>query len=306
MGQPIISGGRKTLLEDHVPDDAGDLKRLILEIASLAVRIRSGFIENQGVAGTQNMYGETQVEMDKWADEVLVDGLSRLPYVASVGSEERDSIIEINENGEFSVVFDPLDGSSLMGVNLTVGTIVGIFRSKTPFHKGKQLAGALYVLYGPLTTLVYSIGQGVHEFAFDKKGNPILQKEDLKIGDKKIFAPGGLRKEYSKPHFRFISELERRGYKLRFAGAFVADVHQILHKGGVFTYPATSSSPQGKLRLLFEAIPMGYLVKQAGGSISDGRGDILEILPEKIDQRVPVYVGGNREIEIVQKEFMEE
>ncbi|MFO8051497.1 MAG: class 1 fructose-bisphosphatase [Thermoplasmatota archaeon] len=290
-------------MEEHVPDDSGNLKGLILKIASLSKRIRSGFLENQGIAGTKNIYGETQVEMDKWADEILVEGLSKLPYVASVASEERDDVIPVNEDGEFSVVFDPLDGSSLMGVNLTVGTIVGIFRSGNPFEKGSELAGAMYVLYGPLTTLVYTIGNGLHEFVINKDNDLVLQKEDLRIGDKKIYAPGGLRKEYTDPHRRFVESLESEGYKLRFAGAFVADVHQILHKGGVFTYPALLGKPEGKLRLLFEAIPMGFIVAQGGGAISDGVRDILQVRPKKIDQRVPVYIGGKKEINMVQKEF---
>jgi fructose-1,6-bisphosphatase I len=305
--QPLPgTGGRITFLEEHLPQDAGNLRDLILEIAELSKDIRAGFISNQGVAGTQNMYGEVQVEMDKWADEVLVEGLSKLPYVASVASEERDDIIEIESQGEFSVVFDPLDGSSLMGIDLTVGTIVGIFRSKTPLRPGKEMVGALYILYGPLTVLVYSIGNGIHEFVLNEQGDFILQGEDLRIGSKKIYSPGGLRKEYTPPHLRFIERLEEDGYKLRFAGAFVADVHQILHKGGVFTYPATINKMEGKLRLLFEAFPMGYLVYHAGGAISNGKGDILEIIPGKIDQRVPIYIGGKKEIRMIEEESEKE
>jgi fructose-1,6-bisphosphatase I len=291
-----------TFLEDHIPQDAGNLRDLILEIANLSKDIRAGFITNQGVAGTQNMYGEVQVEMDKWADDVLVDGLSKLPYVASVASEERDDVIEMEPEGEFSVVFDPLDGSSLMGINLTVGTIVGIYSSRSPLRPGREMVCSLYILYGPLTVLVYTIGKGVHEFVLNEQDEYQLQEEDLRIGSKKIYSPGGLRKEYIPPHRRFIERLEGEGYKLRFAGAFVADVHQILHKGGVFTYPATINNETGKLRLLFEAFPMGYLVDQAGGAISDGKSDILEIIPEKIDQRIPIYIGGKKEIRMIQEE----
>jgi fructose-1,6-bisphosphatase I len=290
------------ILEEHIPRGSGDLGDLIQEIARLSRVIASGFISRQGVADTQNIYGETQVEMDKWADKVLVDGLSELPYVASVASEERDDVIGVNEGGEFSVVFDPLDGSSLMGVDLTVGTIVGIFGSKDPFRPGRELKGAMYILYGPLTVLVYTIGKGVHEFVLDGNGDFMLQQEDLRIGNKKIYSPGGLRKEYLPAHRRFIERLEEESYKLRFAGAFVADVHQIIHKGGVFTYPATLKNPNGKLRLLFEAIPMGFITSQAGGGISDGKRDILSILPERVDQRVPIYIGGKKEIQFIEEE----
>lgn len=299
---PPGKGGKITLLEEHIPQEDGNLRALILQIADLSKDIRSGFITNQGVAGTQNMYGEIQVEMDKWADEVLVEGLSKLPFVASVASEERDDIINTDPEGEFSIVFDPLDGSSLMGINLTVGTIVGIYSAKSPLKPGREMVGALYILYGPLTVLVYSIGNGVHEFVLNEHDEYTLQEEDLRIGSKKIYSPGGLRKEYIPPHRRFIERLEDEGYKLRFAGAFVADVHQILHKGGVFTYPATINNDEGKLRLLFEAFPMGYLVDQAGGAISNGIGDILEMIPQRIDQRVPIYIGGRKEIQMIQEE----
>lgn len=296
----------RTLLEEHIPEEAGSLRDLILTLADLSKDIRSGFITNQGVTDTQNMYGETQVEMDKWADEVLVEGLSKLSSVASVASEERDDIIEMEPEGEFSVVFDPLDGSSLMGIDLTVGTIVGIHSSKTPLRPGKEMAGALYVLYGPLTVLVYTIGKGVHEFVLNEDNEYLLQQEDLRIGDKKIYSPGALRKDYIPPHRRFIERLEEEGYKLRFAGAFVADVHQIIHRGGVFTYPATIGKDHGKLRLLFEAFPMGYIMEQAGGAISNGNGNILEMMPVSIDQRVPVYVGGKKEILMIQEENQKE
>ncbi|MGA1873813.1 MAG: class 1 fructose-bisphosphatase [Thermoplasmatota archaeon] len=274
----------------------------MIGLSDLSKEIGSGFITNQGVADTKNIYGETQVEMDKWADEVLVEGLSGLPMVASISSEERDDIIETDPDGEFSVVFDPLDGSSLMGVDLTVGTIIGIFRSPTPLRPGKELAAAMYILYGPLTVLVYTMGNGVHEFVLNADGDYILQRENLRIGDKKIYSPGGLRKEYIPPHRRFIERLEEESYKLRFAGAFVADVHQIIHKGGVFTYPATAKNKRGKLRLLFEAIPMGFVVSKAGGAITDGMVDILDILPERIDQRVPVYIGGRKEVRMIMEE----
>lgn len=294
------------LLIEHIPQEDRNLKELILRISELCMDIQKGFISNQGVSDTKNMYGETQVEMDKWADQVLVDGLRDLPMVASISSEERDDVIKCNDEGVFSVCFDPLDGSSLMGVNLTVGTIVGIHRSRDPFVRGRDLAGAMYILYGPLTTLTYSVGEGVHEFALNSQGEYILQEENLEIGNTKIFSPGGLRKKYLPFHLRFIEALEEEGYKIRFAGAFVADVHQIIHKGGVFTYPATVGKEDGKLRLLFEANPMGFIITQAGGAISNGDGNILDMTPERLDQRVPIYIGGKKEINMIEKEKRKE
>lgn len=244
--------------------------------------------------------------MDKWADEVIVEALSKLPYMASVASEERPDIVKLNDQGRFSVVMDPLDGSSLMGINLTVGTIIGIFDSPDPLLPGAEMAAALYILYGPLTTITYTVGSGVHEFALTEGGRFLLQHEDLKIGGSKIYSPGALRKEWLPPHVRFIERLEADGYKLRFCGSFVADVHQILHKGGVFTYPAFRGKENGKLRILFEANPMGFIISNAGGAISNGKEDILKMKPEALDQRVPIYIGGKNEIEIIEDEWSKE
>ncbi|MGA1822215.1 MAG: class 1 fructose-bisphosphatase [Thermoplasmatota archaeon] len=275
----------------------------MLAIAAEAGTIRKGFLTKQGLSNTVNIYGETQVKMDKWADEVIVNALSQLPSVTAVASEERPEIVGLSDSGRFSVVMDPLDGSSLMGINLTVGTIVGIFDSPDPLIPGSGMAAALYILYGPLTTLTYSVGKGVHEFAMTEEGRFLLQHEDLTIGESKIYSPGALRKDWLPPHRRFIDRLEADGYKLRFCGSFVADVHQILHKGGVFTYPAFAGKENGKLRLLFEANPMGFIVANAGGAISNGRENILDIRPESLDQRVPIYVGGKKEIRIIEDEW---
>lgn len=241
--------------------------------------------------------------MDKWADETLIDAVSELPFVASVSSEERDDIIMLNEDGTYSVTFDPLDGSSLMGVDLTVGTIVGIHNGTTPLGPARELAGAMYILYGPLTVLVYSVGSGVHEFVLDDDNEFILQEEGLMFGKDKIYAPGALRSKWTAPHRRFVERLESLDYKLRFCGSMVADVHQVVHKGGIFMYPGTIEKPGGKLRLLFEAGPMGFLAEKAGGGASDGRMSILDIGPSSLDQRVPVYIGGPSEMHILEEEM---
>jgi fructose-1,6-bisphosphatase I len=294
------------LLEEHLGRIDPDIGKIILSIAKGAVIVKGGFLRAGTSAGTQNASGETQLEMDKWADEVFFDGLKATGIVASAASEERDEAEMLSPSGRFSVTLDPLDGSSLMGIDLTVGTIVGIYRSNTPLRPGKEMVAAAYVLYGPLTVLVYTAGAGVHEFALMDDGHFLLQNENLTIGKERIYSPGALRKEYLPYHLRFIERLEAEGYKLRFCGSFVADVHQILHKGGVFTYPAFQGKPQGKLRLLFEANPMGFIVRSAGGRISDGARDILSIVPEKLHQRVPIYVGGAKEISIIEEEYMKE
>jgi fructose-1,6-bisphosphatase I len=165
---------------------------------------------------------------------------------------------------------------------------------------GKEMLGAMYILYGPLTVLVYSLGDGVHEFVLNEEEDYVLQEEDIWIPEGKIYSPGALRKDWLPYQERWIELLEEDGYKLRYSGSFVADVHQILRKGGVFSYPAYRGSPSGKLRLLYECRPMGYIVTQAGGAVSNGDTDILSIEPDNIHQRTPVYIGGKKEINLIE------
>jgi fructose-1,6-bisphosphatase I len=258
-----VDGRLRMNLETHLAGHDEDVKQVILRISEVTRTIRKGFATRRGASDSSNVYGEQQVAMDVWAD-------------------------------------DPLDGSSLIGVNLAVGTIVGIYRG-SPISPGNGMLGAMYVLYGPLTTLTYCLREGVHEFALDDGEVFVLQEEGVTIPKGKIYAPGALRRDYLPAHRGFIEKLEEEGYKLRYSGSFVADVHQILHKGGVFTYPPFIGNENGKLRLLFEATPMGFIVTQAGGAASDGRRDLLSIEPEAVSQRVPVYIGGKREIELIRK-----
>ncbi len=287
-------------LNEHMENLDPGMKSIILEVAETSKYIRTKFQEKRGKAGSKNVYGEQQMKMDKWADQVLIENLSKLGAVASISSEEQEELLKCNPEGEYTVVMDPLDGSSLIDIDLTVGTIVGIHKGKDPFRKGKDLAGAVYVLYGPLTILTYTAGDGVHTFVLDKTEEYLLDEENLKIPDGKIYAPGGKRQDWIDRHMEYIKRLESSGYKLRYSGCFVADVHQILHKGGVFTYPALKEKPKGKLRFVVEAVPMGYIVKQAGGRISDGHIDILDIVPDDLDKRVPIYVGGQKEIDLIE------
>jgi len=288
-------------LESHLAGHDEDVKRVILRISDVARTIRRGFATRQGASGSSNVYGEQQVAMDVWADELLISDLRESGLVRFLASEEQPDLLTFPGSASgLGVTIDPLDGSSLIGVNLAVGTIVGIYRG-SPMCPGNEMLGAMYVLYGPLTTLTYSLREGVHEFALDDGGVFVLQEEDVTIPEGKIYAPGALRRDYLPAHRGFIEKLEEEGYKLRYSGSFVADVHQILHKGGVFTYPPFAGNERGKLRLLFEAIPMGFIVSQAGGAASDGRRDLLSIEPGAVSQRVPVYIGGKREIELITK-----
>ncbi len=276
------------------------LSELILFFGGQGRTIKNGFLQGQNKAGTKNIYGEEQMALDKWADEVLINGLKSSRLVRYIATEEQPDIIEVDKpKNEFGVVIDPLDGSSLIDVNLAVGTIVGIYPGNV-LEKGENMLAAMYILYGPLTTLTLTTGNGVHDFVMDEKGAFILTQRDVKIPDGKLYAPGALRKDYLPEHAKFIESLEAEGYKLRFSGSFVADMHQILHKGGVFTYPGFKGKERGKLRLLFEANPMGKIITDAGGAISNGKINILSIKPEAIDELTPIYAGGKKEIRLIE------
>jgi len=287
-------------LDTHIASHDEDVKRVVLRISEVAKKISGGFATRRGTSDTSNIYGEQQQAMDVWADELLISELRDSKLVRYLASEEQPDVLTFEGSvSNIGVTIDPLDGSSLIDVNLAVGTIVGIYRGDV-LSPGEGMLGAMYVLYGPLTTLTYCLREGVHEFVMDDNGDFVLQEENISIPEGKIYAPGALRRDYLPAHRVFIEGLEAEGYKLRYSGSFVADVHQILHKGGVFTYPAYAGREQGKLRLLFEAAPMGFIVSQARGSVSDGRRDLLTIKPEAVSQRVPVYIGGKREITLIE------
>jgi fructose-1,6-bisphosphatase I len=286
-----------------------NLSKLILFFSEHAQDIKKGFfLRPKGapnIESTINIYGEEQMALDKWADNILVNGLKKSRLVRYIATEEQENIIEVdNPKNEFGAVLDPLDGSSLIDVNLTVGTIIGIYPGNV-LEKGANMIAAMYILYGPLTTLTFTTGNGVHDFVMDENGVFNLKEKDIKIPDGKIYAPGALRKDYLPQHAKFIENLEKDGYKLRFSGSFVADMHQILHKGGVFTYPGFKGKEKGKLRLLFEANPMGKIITEAGGAISNSKTNILSIKPQSIDELTPIYAGGKKEIGMIEKYMVE-
>ncbi|MCL7476246.1 MAG: fructose-1,6-bisphosphatase [ANME-2 cluster archaeon] len=289
-------------LEDFLTIQGTDenLAQLIMLFGKQAINIKAGFLSARGAADTQNVYGETQMALDKRADELLITALTKSKLVRWIATEEQPDIIEVEGAiNPFGVTIDPLDGSSLIDVNLAVGTIVGIYPGHV-LEPGNTMLGALYILYGPLTTLTYTTGGGVHEFVMGADGTFTLMQENLTIPDGKIYAPGALRKDYLPYHKQFIEQLESEGYKLRFSGSFVADVHQILHKGGVFTYPAFAGKENGKLRLLFEGTPMGKVVTEAGGAASNGTVNLLDVKPAAVSDRTPIYIGGRKEIAFIE------
>ncbi|HDS15604.1 MAG TPA: fructose-1,6-bisphosphatase [Proteobacteria bacterium] len=261
-----------------------------------------------GLAGTSNLYGEDQLALDVLADEIIKDRLDHTGRVSRIISEEQSEIIIFDRQGKrggYAVCYDPLDGSSLVDVNLAVGTIVAIYAGDDPLQCGRRQVGSMYVVYGPRTTLVYGAGDGVHEFTLNSLGEYVLTREYVSLKNRgTIFSPGGVRRDYLPEHENFIRHLEDDGYKLRYSGGFVPDLNQILLKGGgIFMYPGTVSAAQGKLRLPFELNPMAYLTELAGGVATDGRRPILDLECYDFDQRSPVYIGSRDEVELAKKFF---
>ena len=288
-----------------------DLTRVICEIANASKyiinAIRTGDL---GVAGTSNLYGEQQLALDVLSDRIIQKRLMYSGVIAKMASEELDEIITVTAptNGRYSVAFDPLDGSSLVDVNLAVGTIVSIYEGDNVLQRGRNQVAALYVLYGPRTTMVVSTGNGVHEFAMNLLMEFDLVQENIKLqGPAKIYAPGGARNKYSTGVEKFAQHLETNGAKLRYSGGFVPDINQVLIKrGGIFMYPHLKDAPDGKLRLLYELNPMAFLVEQAGGAASTGKQRILDIEPESDDQRAPVFIGTSEAVAMAEKFIREE
>lgn len=287
-------------------DEDRDLTRLICEIADASKyiihAIRTGDL---GMAGTSNLYGEQQLALDVLSDRIIIKRLRHSGVVANLLSEECDEIVPIDPDGEnrFSVAFDPLDGSSLVDVNMAVGTIVSIFKGSNLLQPGRNQVAAMYILYGPRTTLVYSTGRGVHEFGMNSLMEYTLNYENIRMsGPAGIYAPGGLRSKYTPGTEKFTRTLEENGTKLRYSGGFVPDINQLLMKrGGIFMYPHLTDAPTGKLRLLYELNPMAYLVEQAGGAASDGRRRILDIVPERVDMRAPVFIGSKEAVTLAEQ-----
>ena len=290
----------KTIQEHLKGVDDNELASLIFKISGLMKGISDELPYRRGKADTKNVYGEVQLVADKWADEFLINELRKSNLVKTVVSEEHPDIVKLNDKGIFNVTLDPLDGSSNIESNNLVGVIVGIYRKDLP-AKGKHQVAAMYILYGPIMTLVYTAQNGVHEFLYTKEGF-VLREENIKIPDPgKLYGIGGLRKNWLPTFKNFIEDLEEEGYKLRYGGAFVGDFNQVLQYGGIFAYPALTDKPNGKLRLLVESNPIAFIAKEAGGDSTNGRCSILEIEPEEITQRIPTYVGSKSLVEKIQE-----
>jgi fructose-1,6-bisphosphatase I len=290
-------------VEDGLQDVLKEVTGILPKIAE-AMR---GGLEGAAVGNTQNVYGEKQLKLDVYANDLFTKALTRHPYVAMVASEELPESLPGNGGEEgYSVAYDPLDGSSLVDVNLAVGTIVGFYQGKGFLgRKGNEQVAALMAVYGPRLTFMVTVGHGVTEFIYDwVKKDFLVNIEEITLGDtRKMFAPGNLR-ACSDPAVKWYMDLMnywvKNDYTLRYSGGMVPDVNQILKKsGGVFTYPSYSEMPNGKLRLLYECAPLAFLMEQAGGVAFSENGPIMDLTIEKLDQRTTVFLGSKMEVDLV-------
>lgn len=270
---------------------------------------RAGLVDIVGSAGATNVQGETQQKLDVYANQALLDCLGMRESVAFLVSEENEQPVTIDrsETGKYVVIFDPLDGSSNIDVNVSVGTIFSIMRRPekmsgvgAALQPGWKQVAAGYVVYGSSSIFVYTAGQGVFGFTLDPDiGAYVLSYPNLKMPSKGNYysvneANAGA---FPDSYNTYLSRLRGRGYSSRYIGSLVADFHRTLLKGGVFLYPPTDSHPNGKLRLLYEANPLAFIAEQAGGRAIDGRNRILDIEPHDIHQRTALVIGSRTEVD---------
>jgi fructose-1,6-bisphosphatase I len=309
--EALILKSTRRNLRTHLSNNHVDemLRRIMAHLADSARYIALTMqLVRRTLAGGRNVHDDAQMKLDMVADAILKKRLEQETAfdIRQFASEEQDRILVLkNSRGPYSVTVDPLDGSSLIDVNLAVGTIIGIYKgailNRRPARR--NLVAAMCIVYGPLTTLLYTAGRGTHEFVLDPTGNFVVSNENIRLRESgEIYSPGGLVKAWLPNHARFIVELEERGYKLRYSGGLVPDFNQILLKrGGIFSYPALADAPDGKMRLLFEALPLALLIEQAGGRAIDGIRDILDTVPKDIKDRTPLYIGSRREIDLARR-----
>jgi fructose-1,6-bisphosphatase I len=292
----------------------GDLTTLFYDIALAAKMIatqtrRAALMDTLGYEGTTNVQGERQRKLDVYADGVIFKLNDHTGRLCAMVSEERDDWIQIPDNyakGNYVLVYDPLDGSSNIDTNVTIGTIFGIFRCldiskrgrlEDCLQPGRDLVAAGYIIYGTSTMFVYSAGQGVHGFTLDPEiGEFLLTHENMKFPDTPTYYSlnyGSYRswEPGVQKYGDWLQSITEPRLSQRYIGSLVADFHRNLLYGGIYGYPAETKSPKGKIRLLYEGGPMAFLAEQAGGYGSNGKESLLDIKPASLHQRTPVFIG---------------
>jgi fructose-1,6-bisphosphatase I len=308
--------------ERQHPEATGQLSGILYDMAlaakMIANKVRSaGLADILGSAGDENVQGEMQQKLDVFANETIVKAMDHSGRLCGMASEEEAGIIPIPDMfrcGKYCLMFDPLDGSSNIDVNVPVGTIFSVVRKITRgargemedmLQPGRRQVAAGYVIYGSSTMLVYTTGQGAHAFTLDPSiGEFLLSHQDIRIPSSGRYL--SVNDSYERLWDDKVRALmrryrgldgERRAMSVRYVGSLVADFHRNLLGGGLFAYPSNTKTTRGKLRLLYEANPLAFIVEQAGGAAIDGRNRILDIQPNDLHQRTPLYIGSKNDVD---------
>jgi fructose-1,6-bisphosphatase I len=258
--------------------------------------------EDLGYSNSENSSGEEQLKLDVKSDLIIENAFKDVSSIKAIVSEEKEGILNLNPDGEFTVCYDPLDGSSLVDVNLSVGSIFGIYRGEL---RGENLVASAYIVYGPRIELVY-VERGMKPLLYGGNRDLFRKLGDITLNSKgNLNASGGTQQNWASYHKAFIDSLFQEGYRLRYSGGMVPDLHQLLIKGGgLFSYPATSDRPNGKLRQLFEVIPFALIYEQAGGEAIDDKGRrLLELVPSHPHDTTPCFFGSTYEIEALREAY---
>jgi len=328
MSGNIMTLTRHIIDEQHkYPEATGEFTNLINDICFAAKRIsyhtnKAGLLDVLGETDLINVQGEKVQKLDVFANDTMVKALDHGGNLCCMASEEEEDIIPIPAEypiGKYVCLFDPLDGSSNIDANVSVGTIFSIYRRISEDDKpgkredclqpGHQQLCSGYVVYGSSTMLVYTTGKGVHGFTLDPSfGEFVLSHPNIKMPNKaNIYSVNESNFDYwddnVKNYIRYVKatdESTNRPLNSRYIGSMVSDVHRNLLYGGIYLYPASTKAPNGKLRLIYEANPMAFIVEQAGGKASNGNGDIMQMKPESIHQRIPLYIGCSYDVQMIE------
>ncbi len=318
-------------LIQQVPEEphGRELAALLVDVAAVVKAISAAvgkgpLLGLASLAGSDNTQGEAQKKLDLIADELFARGVEWSGLVGALASEERDQVHFIDGNGPLALVFDPLDGSNNLDMNLPVGSIFSVLAlagsdrsAGALLQPGHRQLAAGYAIYGPSTQVVITVGRGTHGFTLDREiGNFVLTHPDIRIPEEAsdYLINASNRRFWEPPVQRYVDECKAgvegprgRDFNTRWVASMVADVHRVLLRGGIYLYPRDQkeANREGRLRLMYEANPMAMLVEQAGGAASTGRGRILDVQPQRIHQRVPVVLGSRAEVERVDRYHQE-
>lgn len=301
--------------QDQFQYASGELSQLLRDIA-LASKVvnreinKAGLIDIMGAMGSQNTAGDQQQKLDVLANIRFTRALTKGGEAAALISEETESFVDLTNDGKYIIAIDPLDGSSNIDVNVSIGTIFSIYRRKTKegepindediLQMGDEQVAAGYILYGSSTMLVYTTGHGVNGFTYEPTlGEYVLSHPDMKMPENgKIYSINeGSANSFSDSVKSYIQYCKDNNYTARYIGSLVADFHRNMLKGGIYIYPATAKDPNGKLRLMYECNALSFIAEQAGGMASDGKGRVMDIKPKDLHQRTPFYVGSKKMVE---------